>query len=88
MGNGYCEGYLMKCYQFARRAVAVGICLSVFMGAAACKKKEKGRRREIKGSDPYFESETIELKIPVDESREVESSFIESKVFLAIQIIL
>ncbi|MBO4688727.1 MAG: extracellular solute-binding protein [Clostridiales bacterium] len=68
----------MKMRQFARRFVAIGLCFSIILGAAACKKKEKGRRREIKGSDPYFESETIELKIPVDESREVEGAYFES----------
>ncbi|MBO4927075.1 MAG: extracellular solute-binding protein [Clostridiales bacterium] len=78
----------MKRSQFVRRLAAAGLCLAVLTGSSACKKKEKGRRREVKKSDPYFETEVIELKIPVDASREVEGAFFESVKYQAGQVMI
>ena len=62
-----------------KRVCGTVLVLSLFLGCTSCKKKDKdGRRREVKASDPYFESELIELKLPADATQEVEITNIES----------
>ena len=63
----------MKNYT-ARKALAAALCLSMLPAFSACKKNQtkKNASREIKETDPYYDSETVELSIPVDETKELQ----------------
>ncbi len=74
MGNPELERYIpMKNYT-ARKALAAALCLSMLPAFSACKKNQtkKNASREIKETDPYYDSETVELSIPVDETKELQ----------------
>lgn len=63
----------MKNSHTARKALAAVLCLSMLPAFAACKKKgsKKNAAREIKESDPFFDCEIYQLKVPLDESKEL-----------------
>jgi len=72
-----------------KRLLAWSLCLSVVAGCASCKKKDtEGRRREVKETDPFFEYECHELKIPVDDSKEVSRISVYSEKILGDHILL
>ncbi|WP_303806462.1 extracellular solute-binding protein [Ruminococcus flavefaciens] len=62
------------------------VCMTMLLTLASCKKKEKSNPliesityksgQEIKETDPYFDLEINPLKLPIDESKEVENSFV------------
>ena len=64
----------MKNSHTARKALAAVLCLSMLPAFTACKKKgsKKNAAREIKESDPFYDCETYELAIPVDETKKLD----------------
>ncbi|MCR5275462.1 MAG: extracellular solute-binding protein [Clostridiales bacterium] len=71
-------------YQYGKRVIAAVLCCSIGLACTACKKtsKKDGKKRVVKESDTFFESEVTELKLPVNESKEVESLYISDIDFL------
>ncbi|MBR5039716.1 MAG: extracellular solute-binding protein [Clostridiales bacterium] len=63
----------MKNSHTAKKALAAVLCLSMLPAFTACKKKgsKKNAAREIKETDPFYDCEMYQLKIPVDESKEL-----------------
>ena len=63
----------MKNSHTARKALAAVLCLSMLPAFTACKKNssKKNAAREIKESDPFFDCEIYQLKVPLDESKEL-----------------
>ena len=64
----------MKMHQLGKRIIAAALCCSVMLAGTACKKTSKTDKkgRVVKESDTFFESEVSELKLPVDETKEIE----------------
>ena len=64
----------MKMHQLGKRIIAAVLCCSVMLAGTACKKTSKTDKkgRVVKESDTFFESEVSELKLPVDETKEIE----------------
>ena len=63
----------MKKSHIARKTLAAALCLSMLPAFTACKKKQtkKNSAREIKETDPFYDCETYELAIPVDETKKL-----------------
>ena len=60
----------------SKRVMALAVSAAMLlpmMSLAACKKKAKVEVPTVKETDPFFEVTDIELKLPVDEGREIES---------------
>ncbi|MBO4474665.1 MAG: extracellular solute-binding protein [Clostridiales bacterium] len=62
----------------AKRIVACGLCFAMVLGLCGCKKNQKSEEvRTVKETDPFFDVTEYEMKIPVDETREIETIDIE-----------
>ena len=59
--------------------MAITLILSLIMGAAGCKKSPKPGAHIISETDPFFDVEEVECRIPVDESKELQSLWIENE---------
>ncbi|MBO4909643.1 MAG: extracellular solute-binding protein [Lachnospiraceae bacterium] len=67
------------------------VCMTMLLPLASCKKKEKSNPliesityksgQEIKETDPYFNLDINPLKLPIDESKEVENSYAHPYIF-------
>ena len=59
--------------------MAITLILSLIVGVAGCKKSPKPGSQIISETDPFFDVEEVECRIPVDESKELQSLWIENE---------
>jgi ABC-type glycerol-3-phosphate transport system substrate-binding protein len=62
-----------------QQSVAIFLILSIMIGTVGCKKAKKPGTHIISEKDPFFDVEEVECQIPVDESKELQSLWIENE---------
>ena len=74
----------MKTGKFIKRAAAGLLTCAMVLPASACKKSSKTTSmekyvsgKEILESDPYFDATVSSLKLPIDEAKELDGTFVE-----------
>ena len=78
----------MKKEKTIHKILAACLCFSIGIGSCGCKKKGQKKQTEVKASDPYFNTEVHELKVPVNETKEISENFCTSLEFLGNQILV
>ncbi|MBR3058830.1 MAG: extracellular solute-binding protein [Clostridiales bacterium] len=69
-----------------RRIIAASLCFSVIIVNCSCKKEKKNADNAILSSDPFFNSDMHELKLPVNESKKLANIYVKSIDYLGEQI--
>ena len=79
----------MKNDKTLRRILSAGLCFSIVIGSTGCKKKTKQEiKREVLETDPYFDAQVHELKIPLNEARELDNLMIGDVQYLGDAVIM